>query len=252
MKILVTEQQLKNIDKSLEEQGIMTPMIPASVEKARGDGRTALDLAHEKYPCIPQKFVLSYQYLLEDQKYNEQFLKAALGIIGRESSFASGRRYNVMSLWKFFGSAIGGGHSVGPAQMSSDTAKDLGFNIIEISTATGALDAAYKYLGRLYKSGISVGYSGNQPSSMGANGTGNAALDIAIAAYNTGAGRAIAQWCKTSDPNICMKCSQITQGKKVLAPNYIPNFPTKRFDKVDTTTRGYVKEVAGWIRKMNC
>ena len=163
-KIIITEDQLKTlVDYQLDEQGIITPMMPASVEKARGDGRTSLDLAKEKYPCIPPKFVLPYQYLLEDRKYDERFLKGALGIIGRESSFASGRRYNVLVLVKFFMSLLGSGHSVGPAQMSSDTSKDLGFNILEISTRTGALDAAYQYLSKLYKTAISRGYSENQP-----------------------------------------------------------------------------------------
>jgi hypothetical protein len=269
--IKITESQLRKIiDIQINEQkatltptsqGVQQPLT--SITTATNSGtinptnvptnnpKTQVFDATKKYPCINNQFALSYQYLLEQKKYDKQFLKAALSIIGRESSFASGKRYNVLNVLKTLASVVGVDTSVGPAQMKSSTGKEFGIDSNTLTTNTGALDAAYRYLKKYYNLAIKNGYSPNQPSSVGQNGTGSAALDITIASYNKGL-KIITQWCKTTDPKICVECSSITQGAKIIVPNYIPNFTSERVDLVNTSTRGYLKEVAGYYKKMTC
>jgi hypothetical protein len=47
-----------------------------------------------------------------------------------------------------------------------------------------------------------------------------------------------------------------TSNKNIItnkwAPNYIPNFESKRWDGVNITSHGYVKEVAKRIKSFNC
>jgi len=261
-KIIISESQLKRIiDNQINEQtsistgvqsGTYKPTVSSDVQKLGNytPQETQLSLAKKKYPCIHPDFVLSYQSLLDNKKYNKEYLKAALSVIGRESSFASGKRYNVLSVFKNLGTLVGMDTSIGPAQMKPSTGKEFGIDDSMLKTNTGGLDASYRYLVKYANIALKNGYT-NKPSALGTNGTGNASLDIAIASYNAG-GKIIGQWCKTSDPKVCKLCSEITTGAKIPVPNYIPNYTTERADMVNTSTHGYVKEVANYYKKMTC
>jgi hypothetical protein len=239
--IRLTEQDLSNIVKKvLEEQNNIN-----------------------LYSCIPPEFRTPYKNLIE-KKLDKQFLKVALGIIGRESHYASGVRYNtygtLKNVWDFFG----GDASHGPAQMTPKTAKDLGVDV-DITSDEGALYAAYKYLFRSYNEAINVGYT-TGPSNVN-GGTGNAALDISIASYNTGL-NVIKKWCKTNDKNINAPCDSPNKQYKpypndkpnyILTvssqeiKNYVPNKSTvKKIEGVNTATHGYIKTVAENMKKLSC
>ncbi len=72
--------------------------------------------------------------------------------------------------------------------------------------------------------------------------TGNAALDLAIASYNSGYGSASNEslgWCGKGP-----KKTKCTKSSKDQVKNYIPNF---RSTKAPITTIGYIEEVAGYI-----
>ena len=259
--IKITEAQLKRIvDNHINEQTAtltpspqqpitsLTTSVQSGTQQNTTSNNTLLSSVKKKYPCVPEDFALSYSFLIEQKKYNKQFVRAALSIIGRESSFASGKRYNILNVLKRLGTTVGIDTSIGPAQMKTSTAKEFG---VDPTTNTGALDAAYRYLVKYYNLAIKNGYDPNKPSTMGNEGTGNGALDIAIASYNAGF-KIIEPWCKTSDPNVCKRCSEITSGAKIVVPNYIPNYKTERIDSVNTSTKGYVKEVAGYYKKFTC
>ena len=260
--IVINESQLRRIiDNQINEQtsistgvqsGTYNPTVSSDVQKPGNYSpqATQLDLVKKKYPCIHPDFVLSYQTLLENKKYNKEYLRAALSVIGRESSFASGKRYNVLSVFKNLGTLVGMDTSISPAQMKPSTGKEFGIDDATLKTNTGGLDAAYRYLVKYGNIALKNGYT-TKPSSVGGNGTGNGALDIAIASYNAGQ-KIIGQWCKTNDPKICKLCSEITTGAKIPVPNYIPNYTTNRADMVHTSTHGYVKEVADYYKKMTC
>ena len=173
-----------------------------------------------------------------------------------------------------------------------------------IKTIEGALIGVYKYLERSYNKAIQIGYDTNKPSSNFKDGTGNAALDISIASYNSGFEKVV-RYCEkglstpidNSNPrntkkywldlikknpkykdyyqeqiqkldDVSFETSATSfmgkimnkEEKKVFCDNknnrwvknYLPNFPTQRWDKVDITTFGYVKEVSEYLRKFNC
>lgn len=210
----------------------------------------------KKYSCVNEKFANPVGILL-DKGYNEDILKLALGIISRESSFETGVRYNTLNTLKELWAWLGGSTSVGPAQMKVDTAEDLGLDLSDITTRKGALDAAYRKLDRSIKLANSRGYT-NKSSNLGNSGTGNALYDIAVAAYNTGDEKVILEWCESIIPerkekglkNKCSDTNKADTTKKVI--NYIPNLRTQRLDGVNTTTYGYVKEVADTYKKINC
>jgi hypothetical protein len=213
-----------------------------------------------KYKCIPI-FYRNPTANFINKGYNKKLLKATLGIIGRESSFGGSLRFFAKNLLKLFGYKIG---SYGPAQIKKRTAAQFG--VKDVTTIDGAIDAAYKYLNSNYQIAIKMGYSTNTPSSNYKNGTGDAALDIAIVAYNSGAS-IIKKWCETTDPKIKRDCKlagkhaiiDLPGGSKkkvkVLnkpAQNYLPYLTTNRADTGLQTSWGYVKTVAGWMKKFNC
>ena len=128
-----------------------------------------------------------------------------------------------------------------------------------------------------YATALKNGYT-TEPSSNFAQGTGNAALDIAIAGYNLGVSK-ITKYCKTNDPNIKKPCNlagktiteqsmfsggqggnvnkETPKGKTItvtnqVVPNYLPNFKTKRLDGVSISSHGYVQEVASRYKKYTC
>ena len=250
-KIIITEEQLKRIvDNQIDEQGLITPgMVHPVASQGRPSPRMT-DI-QRKYPCINKDFVVPFQELLEKKSYDKQILKVAVGVIGRESSFASGKRYNVMKIFKRSASLVGINTSVGPAQMTPDTAGDFGLSRSDLITYFGALNASYLYILKQRNLATQRGYT-NQPSTLGSKGTGDATLDIAIASYNSGAA-IINQWCVSPEnPNLGVHCNKITKGEKKQLPNYIPNYKTQRIDGVDTSTHGYVTEVASYYKKMTC
>ena len=136
-----------------------------------------------------------------------------------------------------------------------------------------------KYLCRLItpEDGIIIDTNGEFSQ---ADGTGNSALDIAIAAYNLGASK-ITRYCKTSNPKINRPCSlagktikeqdgsiELAMNRKnqqqlrdsgtsitvtnQYVQNYIPNFKTERWDGVEITSHGYISEVAKRIKDYTC
>jgi hypothetical protein len=210
--------------------------------------------------CVPRLFRPAV-YELKNKNYNKLFLKTALGVIGRESDFGGSDRYSYLNPLKSLWAYVGGQTSVGYGQIKPETAKEFGLDVSDLNTASGALKGVYSIIVKNFNIARSVGYNG-APSSNFKDGTGNAALDIAIAAFNAGAGR-IVKYCETSDPNIKKNCSlagktqTLDNGKKIEVfdkpvQNYLPNFKTKRWDGVDISTHGYVKEVADTLKKLNC
>lgn len=202
-------------------------------------------------------------------------IKAALGIIGRESSYGQSTRFKLLSPLKNIGAFFGFNTSAGLAQMKNSTKESLKIKE-DINTVSGALIAVYKFLDRSYKKAQQEGYSTSQPSTTPKGSTGNAALDISIASYNIGYGRII-KYCKTDDPNIkrpCTMAGKVVKEQSVigapnmgvtsqkdnpndrqtkykvsneLVKNYLPNIPIG-----DLTTYGYVDEVAKRIKGFNC
>ena len=240
----------------LNEQGRMDFQVDQKSKQLASSVSEKNNEAIRKYGCVNDKFATSVSVLL-DKGYNKNILKLALGIIGRESSFEEGLRYTVLNPVKELWSWLGGDTSVGPAQIKLDTAEDLGLSLSDISTRLGALDGAYRKLSRSIKIAESKGYT-NEPSNLGNLGTGNGIYDAAIAAYNTGDGKIILDWCESKIPerkekglkNKCSDTNKADTTKKVK--NYIPNFTTKRMDGVNTQTHGYIKEVANTFKKTNC
>ena len=86
-----------------------------------------------KYKCLPKQFIYPFTLLL-NKKYDKMWLKIALGIIGRESSYASGTRYNVTNTLKQIANYVGYNTSLGPAQMKGSTAEDLGLKESDLFT----------------------------------------------------------------------------------------------------------------------
>jgi hypothetical protein len=211
--------------------------------------------------------------------YNPLFIKAALGVIGRESDFGSSDRYSYLNPLKSLWGYVGGQTSIGYGQIKPETAKEFGLDVSDLNTAFGALKGVYLILIKNYNTARSIGYNA-APTSNFKDGTGNAALDIAIAAFNAGPEK-IVKYCETNDPNVKRNCkfagqlveqgfggaagivgtpnSTITKTEKTkynvtdkLVQNYLPNFKTSRWDGVDISTHGYIKEVAQTIKKLNC
>lgn len=226
--------------------------------------------------CVPLAFQGALSELI-NQGNNKLLLKTSLGIIGRESDFGESNRYKLLSGLKALLAMVGVKASVGMGQIKPATAKKYGVTISELLTAMGTLKTIYNVLSDNYQLALKVGYT-SEPSSNFTKGTGNSALDIAIAAYNAGAAKII-KYCKTNNPKINKPCSlagktieeQSVAGAPLngalynsatpktsitvtnqYVPNYLPNFKTKRIDGVSITSHGYVKEVAESIKKYTC
>lgn len=263
----ITESQLSILTKNIiEEQSSVVSKVPTKVIQNIN-----------KLECVPLLFrpaVLE----LKNKNYNPLFLKTALGIIGRESDFGSSDRYSYLNPLKSLWGYVGGQTSIGYGQIKPETAKEFGLDIDDLNTAVGALKGVYSIVVKNYNLARSTGYNA-APTSNFKDGTGNAALDMAIAAFNAGPQK-IVKYCETNDPNVKRNCkyagqlveqgfggaagivgtpnSTIQPGKTKytvtdkLVQNYLPNFKTSRWDGVDISTHGYVKEVAQTIKKLNC
>ena len=219
--------------------------------------------------CVPGPYVYAIRKL-KNSGASTLLLKATLGIIGRESDFGGGESMMSKKYWSyglksqvknlkslFDGSKVakyfGGGDptSLGPAQITPQTAKQYGINPNDLNDVTTAVNGAYKILLSNYNIAIKNGYSTNKPSSNFTNGTGNAALDLAIAGHNLGESK-ITKYCETSNPKIKKFCSlagKVEDGVTVYnkpVSNYLPNYGTK------LTTHNYVIEVAKRIKSFSC
>jgi hypothetical protein len=199
--------------------------------------------------CVPPHFAPSIANLIVNG-YNKTTLKIALGIIGRESSYASGLRYNITAPLKTIGNLLGYDTSTGPAQMSQQTAKDLKLQQ-GIDTISGALKAVYEYLKRSYGIATSIGYSDTTKSvNIPPNNSISAKIDISIASYNMGVGK-IVKYCDKAGSKSKLKVKCDNKNTKQVK-NYLPNYPTKRWDGVDISTPGYVAEVVQKYKKFTC
>jgi len=228
--------------------------------------------------CVPTAFKLSVQTFIK-KNYNKLFLKACLGIIGRESDFGESNRYQFRNPLKTLYNALGGNASIGLAQVKPETAKQYGLDSDDLSMASGSLDITYKLLQDNYNKALKVGYT-TGPSVNLQSGTGNSALDMAISAHNLGAEK-ITKYCKTNNPKINKPCSlagktikeqdgsiELAMNRKnqqqlrdsgtsitvtnQYVQNYIPNFKTKRWDGVSISSHGYISEVAKRIKDYTC
>jgi hypothetical protein len=251
--IKLTESDLIHIvHKVLMEQsvvgaanyGVISPNIPKPKP-----------VTQKGFECVPKLFAPSVAHL-KSKGYNPLFLKTALGVIGRESSFGSGNRFDYLNPLKTLWANLGGSTSVGYGQIKPETAEKYGMNVDDLNTALGSLTTVYNILIDNFKKARQVGFSGS-PSANVKNGTGNAALDMAIVAYNAGAGK-IVKYCETSDPNIkknCKNAGKVIDGVSVKnkpVVDYVPNFKTNRWDGVEISSHGYIQEVADKIKKYPC
>lgn len=215
-----------------------------------------LSSKYQQVACIPYLFRHAY-FTLKNKGYNVTLLKTSLGIIGRESSFGTSDRYQYLNPLKTLASKIGLSTSVGYGQVKPETAKELGIPEEDLNTAIGALNAVYQIISKNYSKATQTGYSANEPSVNLSTGTGNAALDVSIAAFNLGASY-ITNWCETTDKNTKGRCSQdkTKNGLQIFkdkpVKNYLPNLKSDRWDGVSITTHGYVSEVAKNISSFKC
>lgn len=256
MKIIkLTESDLELIvNKVLSEQ---IPGMSGLNYQAKAEREAKLGVQTAKMlPCVPTAFKLSVNNLIK-KNYNKLFLKASLGIIGRESDFGESNRFKFRNPLKILYGALGGNTSVGFAQVQPETAKQYGLDLTDLSMASGSLDITYRLLQDNYNKALKVGYT-TGPSVNFKDGTGNSALDMAISAHNLGPQK-ITKYCKTSDPKINRPCDlagkTTSEGLKVsnqYVQNYIPNFKTKRWDGVEITSQGYIIEVAKRIKEYTC
>lgn len=208
--------------------------------------------------CVPGPYVYAIRKL-KNSGASTLLLKATLGIIGRESDFGGGESvmskkywsYELKSQVKDLKSLFDNSTSLGPAQITPQTAIQYGINPNDLNDVTTAVNGAYKILLSNYNTAIKNGYSTNKPSSNFTNGTGNAALDLAIAGHNLGESK-ITKYCETSNPKIKKFCSldgKVEDGVTVYnkpVSNYLPNYGTK------LTTHNYVTEVSKRMKSFSC
>ncbi len=248
----ITEKQLERITNMIisEQSVIGAPNQGTISYKSK-----PVVKAPKGYDCVPYAFRAAVDNL-KKKGYNPLIIKAALGTIGRESSFGSGNRFNFLNPLKTLWAYLGGSTSVGYGQVKPETAKQYGMKIEDLNSTLGALTTIYKILLSNYEKAKQVGFTDSKPKNV-PNSTGNAALDMAIVGYNAGAGK-IAKYCQTSDPKLkrdCKLAGKNVKGLKVLNKpeiNYVPNFKTQRWDGVDISSHGYISEVANRVKNYRC
>ena len=268
----ITESQLSRLTEKIVNEQSYKPIFnrninysdtPATMtagiiqqQKIQNDLSSAL----ANLQCVPKLFQVPL-HLQKKQNKNNFLLKTALGVIGRESDFSSSDRFKYLNPLKTLWAYVGGQTSVGPGQIKPETASQFNLGVSELNTAAGSLQGVYKILNENYNKAISTGYN-SSPSTNLKDGTGNAALDMAIVAFNSGPHK-IVKYCETSKPTIKRDCAlagtteKLDDGTEIkitnkYVKNYIPNFKTKRWDGVNISSHGYVKEVANNIKKFSC
>lgn len=214
------------------------------------------------------------------------FTKAAIGIMGRESSFTQlihldGSQmftprylkkniYNFLGKYKFFrdqkilGKTLGGKTgSYGPAQMRQSTWNSLnmkglfGMSDEQLYDIIGAGMATIVNLNNNYKLAKSIGYSSSTKSNIA--GTGNGALDISIAAHNIGTP---IRYCRTNDPKIAAPCDAPNHKYKPypkenpklvlnVLPDQIANYiPNKRTEKYSSEYENTPLTTHGYVKEV--
>lgn len=206
------------------------------------------------YKCLPKSLQGFANYvrihkgdLMKKLQVDEKTLllmtKAAMGTIGRETSFGHGTEFTddaaeFMMNWGMglIPKAVVGGinlyrdvrgqnkrtMSLGPAQFTPETWKAYGldekvgpyeesFNMIK--QGLGTIYRINNDYQRALKVGTGTGPSVNpiaqrQGKLKTINGTGNNALDLAIVSHNMA--NMINKWCETSDPNYAGPCNETT------------------------------------------
>ena len=201
--IRLKESDLKKIIKRvLNEQSV----VGAPNYGASNYGTSKSNVKPTVYDkCVPLMFSNVVEKLISEG-YDVRFLKVSLGVIGRESDFGSSNRYHTTALLRNLLAYVGFQASVGPGQIKPKTAEKVGgLSIAELNTAYGAVKGVYQVIKNNYDIALKNGYSNDKPSSNFNEGTGSAALDIAIISFNLGEDK-ITKYCKTSDPNIKKPC----------------------------------------------
>lgn len=277
MKIVVTEEQLKNIDDSL------------------GEGVLFEGLFNVKYKCAGE-FSDAVEMALETEKIRPVFVRTALAILGRESNYGAFRkegsllpsRYALKAGPEYVLNLLSKNEkmkgilddvvrklkkkenwvpSMGIAQMTPDIAERYGVNLNELMSKTGSLIAAASYLRDIY---VQLRhYDENKPSVILHKGrfitnpssTGNARLDATIISYNLGSSKLRKRFCVTNDSNLLGPCNSpqykpypnskpdmvLTVDQTKWIKNYIPNYETSKI-----TSHGYLKEVSQRIKIFTC
>jgi hypothetical protein len=165
--------------------------------------------------------------------------------------------------------------SMGISQMTPDIAKKYNVNLEQLMSLSGSLYATSQYLIELYNRTKSF-YDTNQPSIIIYNNklitnpssTGNSALDAAIMSYNLGLSKFRIKYCKTNNPRYLAPCDnpkgiyqpypndnpnlKLTIDRNTVIKNYIPTFKTKTSNNQYISNTGYLKEVNGYAKKLNC
>ena len=187
-----------------------------------------------------------------DEKTLILLTKAAIGIMGRESTFGNSNRYAVKSLLDTVSGGVIGG-SYGPAQMKTPTwdamgvAKKFGFKESDIRNFVGAGIGALTFLNNSYKKALSNGYNPNKKSVNLNTGTGNGALDIAIGSYNFG-DKHITKFCKLPTDKTAHVCKE----NEKQVENYLPNYQSEKWYTGKISSHGYVTEVANFMKSVSC
>lgn len=264
MKIIkLTESDLEKIvERVLSEQSIGGKKIDFKPQSNPSDylGKGA-GFERQNYPerfnvvtykCLPQSLSVFANYvkshkqdlmssLQVDEKTLVLMAKAAMGIIGRETSFGEGTEFKdeasefltkwglgfipqtAQSAYNTVGGLVGRRKqqmSLGPAQFTKDTwnrygldkkigSYDESFNIVK--QGLGAIHRINDDYKLALKEGTGTGPSVNpiavrQGKIKTIDGTGNNAMDLAIVSHNMGG--LINKWCQTSDPNFAGPCNQ--------------------------------------------
>ena len=196
----ITESQLTRLTSNIiNEQSVIGAPNYGTINQTQNTKPKVI----EGLDCVPNLFKGAVSEL-KNEKFNPLFLKTSLGIIGRESDFGSSDRYQYLNPLKNLWAFVGGQTSVGYGQIKPETAKEFGINLSDLNTAIGALKGVYYIVVKNYNKARNVGYNA-APASNFKDGTGNAALDIAIVAFNAGESK-IVKYCETSNPEIKRDC----------------------------------------------
>ena len=268
MKIIkLTESDLEKIvRKVISEQTLQIPKSASNQQSfpsdylGKGSGferhnfpeRFRSVVSNVDYKCLPKSLSSFANYvrnnkqkLMNSLNVDEKTLlvmaKAAMGVIGRETSFGAGTEFKdevaeFLTNWGL-GFIPQGAQSVynaarnmtgkrsqqmslGPAQFTQDTWNSYGLDK-KIGPYDESFNTVKQGLGALHrinsdyqlalKTGTGTGPSVNpiavrQGKIKSINGTGNNALDLAIVSHNMAG--LINKWCQTSDPNYAGPCNQ--------------------------------------------
>ena len=147
--------------------------------------------------------------------------------------------------------------SVGPTQIKMNTISGPEFEKIKqrlgitsafsLKDISKAIILTATILKKYYDTAAGLGYSRND---LGVNknfpevswkSTGNAALDLALAAYNAGSGRVLKKWCGA--PGNTKPCESMPPGTPQYK-NYIPRYVSDDAPPNSSGTLGYIRNVS--------